>query len=346
MNLFEVSPQDLLVSQYPRPLRLLDGELGALLSEFHLEVRGPVPKPLTLGFLTSVHHGHEGLLTYLGASKFSDEVQSVRRSLVITTSPLAACVPFDNVVAVTEREPREIFYGIFQRLIEQPGFERLQGFVSTSARIHPTAFVDRHVYVDDHAVIGPGAVVLGNSYIGKGCVLKANCSIGGDGLQFYPVGDRNRIAVHAGGVWLAEGCCVGSSASVDRGLFGEFTYLGPSTLLDDLVHVGHAVRCGANGLVFAGTTLGGSSVLGEHVYLGPSTSLKNLLRVGDYAFLGQGSVLLRDLPDYGFALGNPARLMGWYCRCRSKLPGTEGRVACAACGATFDIAGSVVRFLA
>jgi dTDP-4-amino-4,6-dideoxygalactose transaminase len=55
--------------------------------------------------------------------------------------------------------------------------------------------------------------------------------------------------------------------------------------------------------------------------------------IGEYAFVGAGSVVTRDVAAYALVVGNPARRTGWMCRCGVKLPPPEasGGTACDAC---------------
>ena len=41
--------------------------------------------------------------------------------------------------------------------------------------------------------------------------------------------------------------------------------------------------------------------------------------IGSYALVGAGSVVTKDVPDYGFVYGNPAQLKGFVCACTGKL---------------------------
>src|SRR5215471_10433841 len=60
--------------------------------------------------------------------------------------------------------------------------------------------------------------------------------------------------------------------------------------------------------------------------------------IGRYAFVAAGAVVTRDVPDYGLAVGNPARLTGWMCACGVKLVAGSRppeRIACGACGTEY-----------
>jgi len=41
--------------------------------------------------------------------------------------------------------------------------------------------------------------------------------------------------------------------------------------------------------------------------------------IGEFALIGSGSVVTKDVPDYGLMIGNPAKLTGYVCKCGSRL---------------------------
>ena len=66
--------------------------------------------------------------------------------------------------------------------------------------------------------------------------------------------------------------------------------------------------------------------------------------IGRYAFIGAGSVVSRDVPDYALVFGNPARLRGWVCACGIKLEfANEAHAKCRACGARYEKNKEIVR---
>jgi UDP-2-acetamido-3-amino-2,3-dideoxy-glucuronate N-acetyltransferase len=59
--------------------------------------------------------------------------------------------------------------------------------------------------------------------------------------------------------------------------------------------------------------------------------------IGEYAFVGAGAVITKDVPSYALAVGNPARRMGWTCQCGVRLQPGTGLMSCTSCGARYRI---------
>jgi len=57
--------------------------------------------------------------------------------------------------------------------------------------------------------------------------------------------------------------------------------------------------------------------------------------IGKYAFIGAGSVVTKDVPDFGLMLGNPARRKGWMCACGVRISFVEDKAECKACGSKY-----------
>jgi UDP-2-acetamido-3-amino-2,3-dideoxy-glucuronate N-acetyltransferase len=73
--------------------------------------------------------------------------------------------------------------------------------------------------------------------------------------------------------------------------------------------------------------------------LGANCTVVCGITIGRYAFVGAGSVVTRNIPDYALVYGNPARVRGWMCACGIGLEFGCGegeiRADCAACGAAY-----------
>ena len=59
--------------------------------------------------------------------------------------------------------------------------------------------------------------------------------------------------------------------------------------------------------------------------------------IGRFAFIGAGAVVTRNISNYALVFDNPAKLIGWMCRCGERL---AADFSCPACGRHFDNLGS------
>jgi UDP-2-acetamido-3-amino-2,3-dideoxy-glucuronate N-acetyltransferase len=66
--------------------------------------------------------------------------------------------------------------------------------------------------------------------------------------------------------------------------------------------------------------------------IGANATLVCGITIGAYALIGAGAVVNRDIPDHGLVVGNPAKRIGWVCRCGESLGGT---LRCDVCGTKF-----------
>lgn len=66
--------------------------------------------------------------------------------------------------------------------------------------------------------------------------------------------------------------------------------------------------------------------------------------IGRYAFIGAGSVVTKDVPDYALVYGNPAQLHSWVCECGVKLSfGERNQAQCSRCGKIYHKQGGRIE---
>jgi UDP-2-acetamido-3-amino-2,3-dideoxy-glucuronate N-acetyltransferase len=156
-----------------------------------------------------------------------------------------------------------------------------------------------------------------NSRIGAGCNIGQNVVISSDVVVGDNVKIQNNVSVYTG--------CI----------LEDDVFCGPSMVFTNVInprsHVSRKDEYKTT-LVRRGASLGANST----VVCGTI--------IGRYAFVGAGSVVTRDVPDYALVYGNPARLRGWMCACGVALdfPDGDGRTACTACGAAYTKSGHTV----
>ena len=197
-------------------------------------------------------------------------------------------------------------------------------------RIHPSA------EVSPGAQIGEGTSIWHQAQVRDGARLGAHCIVG-KGVYVdtgVTIGDhvkiQNYVSIYSG-VTIEDGVfcgphCVFTNDKQPRAVNpdGSLKSVDDWELTPVLVRRGAAI--GANATILCGVT------------------------IGQWAMVGAGSVVTRDVPDYGLVSGNPARLQGFVCSCGQRLsepkeqpPSQSGsvRLACPVCGAHVEIAMQV-----
>jgi UDP-2-acetamido-3-amino-2,3-dideoxy-glucuronate N-acetyltransferase len=72
--------------------------------------------------------------------------------------------------------------------------------------------------------------------------------------------------------------------------------------------------------------------------LGANCTIVCGVTIGQYAFIGAGAVVVKDVPDFALVVGNPARIIGWMCVCGNRINfADEGEIGtCLVCDQTYS----------
>ena len=63
--------------------------------------------------------------------------------------------------------------------------------------------------------------------------------------------------------------------------------------------------------------------------IGANATIRCGITIGEYAMVGSGAVVTKDVPNHALVVGNPARSIGWVCKCGNKL---DEKGCCPECG--------------
>lgn len=177
--------------------------------------------------------------------------------------------------------------------------------------------------IDPGCTIGDGTRIWHFSHIMPGCIIGRNCNIG-------------QNVVISPQVVLGDNVKVQNNVSVYTGVTcGDDVFLGPSCVFTNVVnprsavsrksqyqktHVGKGASIGANATIVCGHT------------------------IGEYAMIGAGAVVTKDIPPYALVVGNPSRRIGWVSEYGHRLSFNEKGIAtCPESNQRYLLEGDVVR---
>jgi UDP-2-acetamido-3-amino-2,3-dideoxy-glucuronate N-acetyltransferase len=158
--------------------------------------------------------------------------------------------------------------------------------------VHESSFVDENVKIGEGTKIWHFCHVLKSTKIGKGCNIGQNVVIGPNVTIGSNVKIQNNVSVYDG-VILEDDVFCGPSMVFTNVINPRSHWPRKDEYKKTLVKKGASL--GANSTVICGIT------------------------IGQYAFIGAGALVNKDVPDYALVYGVPARIQGWMCYCGTKL---------------------------
>jgi UDP-2-acetamido-3-amino-2,3-dideoxy-glucuronate N-acetyltransferase len=187
-----------------------------------------------------------------------------------------------------------------------------------AAVVHASAIVDEGAQLGEGTRIWHFAHVCAGARIGAGCSLGQGVFVGNDVLIGRNVKIQNHVSVY------------------DAVTLEDDVFCGPSMVFTNVHNPRSAVpRKGE----YRRTRVQRGATLGANCTIVCGTT------VGEYAFVGAGAVVSRDVPAFALMVGVPARRIGWMSRHgeRLALPTTgHGTAACPATGECYQLEGEVL----
>lgn len=184
---------------------------------------------------------------------------------------------------------------------------------------HPSAIIDDGARIGDGTRIWHWVHVSAQARIGQRCSLGQNVYIGNDVVIGNNVKIQNNVSVY------------------DAVTLEDDVFCGPSMVFTNVYNPRAAVTRKEEykpTLVKKGVTLGANCTIVCGVTL------------GEYAFIGAGAVVNKDVPDYALMVGVPARQIGWMSEFgeQLKLPlQGQGESICSHTGARYALDGQTIR---
>ncbi len=184
-------------------------------------------------------------------------------------------------------------------------------------RKHPTALVESE-HIGRGTRIWAFVHVLPGAVIGEDCNIGDHCYIESGAVVGNRVTIKNGVAVWEG-VHLGDDVFLGPNVALTNDL------LPRSRKPDWVCHPTYIER---------GATIGANATIVCRV------------RIGEYAMVGAGSVVTKDIPAHALCFGNPAAVRGWVCRCATRLTFEGEETTCRECGDQYrQTPGGIIRIV-
>ena len=167
-------------------------------------------------------------------------------------------------------------------------------------------FAHETAVIDDNCSIGNGTKIWHFSHIMSNCTLGENCNIG-------------QNVVVSPQVVLGKNVKVQNNVSIYTGVICEDdVFLGPSMVFTNVINPRSAVNRKNEYMV---TTVKKGASIGANATIVCGND------IGEFAFIGAGAVVVKEIKSYALVVGNPSKQIGWISEFGQRLEFSEEGVA-------------------
>jgi UDP-2-acetamido-3-amino-2,3-dideoxy-glucuronate N-acetyltransferase len=183
--------------------------------------------------------------------------------------------------------------------------------------VHETAIVDEGCTIGEGTKIWHFSHIMAKSVMGSNCNIGQNVVISPEVVLGNNVKVQNNVSIYTG-------------VTCDNDVF-----LGPSCVFTNVTNPRSAVNRRGQ---YAKTHVGKGASIGANATIVCGHD------IGQFAFIGAGAVVTKNVPDFALLVGNPARQMGWMSEYGHKLSfDAAGKAKCPESGQEYELKAGVVR---
>lgn len=176
--------------------------------------------------------------------------------------------------------------------------------------IHPTAVIDECCTIGEGTRIWHFSHVMHGARVGKSCNIGQNVVISPGAIVGDRVKIQNNVSVYTG-VTVEDDAFLGPSCVFTNVINPRSFISRKDEFRPTIVRRGASI--GANATIVCGN------------------------EIGEYAMIGAGAVVTKDVPPYSLWVGNPARQAGWVSRAGHKLDFNYGMAVCPETGTHYRL---------
>lgn len=270
-----------------------------------------------------------------GDLTFSDELhaeaaKNSKASAVIMPADFSGELPKNVIKSVDSRAAFAKLLKIFMPKIEIPVGVSDKAFIGKNVKLSDEVTIMPFAYVADNSEIGRGTIIYPHTYIGQNvsvgedtiiysnvsvrefckigsrCVIHSSTVIGADGFGFTTADGVHTKVPQVGNVVIEDDVEIGANVGIDRAAMGS-TVIGHGTKIDNLVHIAHNCKIGANCLIVAQTGISGSTTVGDNVTFGGQVGTVGHIKIGGNSIYAARSGITNNMPEGYFGAGFPVQ---------------------------------------
>src|SRR5919198_222037 len=170
--------------------------------------------------------------------------------------------------------------------------------------IGPYAVIGEHVRLGEATIVGPHAVIEGWTTIGQRCDIGVGAALGGPPQDLKYHGQRSFLRI-------GDQTCIREYVTVHRSAEEDgVTSIGAHDFLMAYTHVAHDCRLGDHVIMVNYAGLSGYVEVEDRAFISGHNAVHQFVRIGYLAMVSGASRVVKDIPPFMIAEGNPTRIRG------------------------------------
>lgn len=152
--------------------------------------------------------------------------------------------------------------------------------------VHESSFVDNDVTIGQDTKIWHFSHIQSGSTIGEGCTFGQNVNVGNN-------------------VQIGNYCKIQNNVSIYEGVeLEDYVFCGPSMVFTN-------IKIPRSEFPQRGSSFYLKTLVKKSASIGANATIVCGVTIGEYAMIGSGSVVTKDIPDFALVIGNPAKIVGY-----------------------------------
>jgi UDP-N-acetylglucosamine acyltransferase len=189
--------------------------------------------------------------------------------------------------------------------------------------IHPQAIIEPGAVIGENVTIGPWTYIASNVVIGDNCNISSHVVINGPTtlgkgnriFQFASIGEDCQDLKYDGELTeliIGDNNIFRESCTIHRGTVQDnsLTQIGSNNLFMAYTHVAHDCMVGSHCIMANNASIAGHVHVGDYVIIGGMSGVHQFCHIGQHSFVAANALVLKDVPAYVMASGQPAKPFG------------------------------------